>query len=229
MLKKYPQFTFAFAIIFFAELIAVTNNLREIRFVTKPLITISLMLYVYLTIKRESRFTKKVLVGLFFSLLGDVFLMFPHISEIYFMLGLGAFLIAHLFYIAAFYLDSTNKIEVERRYVLPIFFVFGFFCMSYYMFLRPSLGSMNIPVLIYSFTITLMAIMAALRYGKTNSKSFVWILLGAILFVASDSILAYNKFVERIEMGNLLIMITYMLAQFLITLGTVERKYVKKN
>jgi len=229
MLRKYPQFSFAFAIVFFAELIAVTTNLKELRFITKPLITISLMLFVYFTIKRKSRFTNKIITGLFFSLMGDVFLMFPHVDEIYFMLGLGSFLIAHLFYIAAFYLDSTNKIEVEKRYVLPIFLVFGFSCMAYYLLLRPHLGSMNIPVLIYSFTITLMAIMAALRYGKTNTKSFAWVLVGAILFMISDSILAYNKFVERVEIGDLLIMATYMLAQFFIAMGTVERKFVKKN
>lgn len=229
MLKKYPQFTFAFAIIFFAEIIAVTTNLKELRFVTKPLITISLMLFTYLTIKRKSRFTNKIITGLFFSLLGDVFLMFPHIDELYFMLGLGFFLIAHLFYISAFYLDSTNKIAVEKRYVLPIFLMFGFFCMSFYLLLRPNLGSMNIPVLVYSFTITMMAIMASLRYGKTNSKSFTWLLIGAILFLISDAVLAYNKFVERIEIGDLLIMVTYMLAQFFITMGTVERKFVKKN
>ncbi|RYG06506.1 MAG: lysoplasmalogenase [Chitinophagaceae bacterium] len=229
MLRKYPQFSFAFAIVFFAELIAVTTNLKELRFITKPLITISLILFVYFTIKRKSRFTNKIITGLFFSLVGDIFLMFPHVDELYFMLGLGSFLIAHLFYIAAFYLDSTNKIEVERRYVLPIFLVFGFSCMAYYLLLRPHLGSMNIPVLVYSFTITLMAIMAALRYGKTNTKSFAWVLLGAILFMASDSILAYNKFVERIAIGDLLIMATYMLAQFFIAMGTVERKFVKKN
>ncbi len=229
MLKKYPQFTFAFAIIFFAEIIAVTSNLREIRLVTKPLITISLMLFLYFIIKRESRFTKRVLLGLFFSLLGDVFLMFVHTNELFFMLGLGAFLIAHLFYIAAFYLDSTNKMDVPKRHILPIFLVFGFFCICFYYFLRPFLGSMNIPVLVYSFVITMMGIMAALRYGKTNFKSFAWILMGAIFFIASDSILAYNKFVERMEIGDLLVMATYMLAQFLIAVGTAERKYVKKN
>ncbi|WP_293298224.1 lysoplasmalogenase [Pedobacter sp. UBA4863] len=229
MLKKYPQFTFAFAIIFFAELLAVTNNLKEIRLVTKPLITLSLMLFLYFTIKRKSRFTGKIITGLFFSLLGDVFLLFVNSNQLYFMLGLGSFLIAHLFYIAAFYLDSTNKMEVQQRYILPIFMVFGFFCLSYYYLLHPHLGNMNIPVLVYSFVITLMGIMAALRYGKTNFKSFAWILTGAIFFIVSDSVLAYNKFVERLEIGDLLVMATYMLAQFLITMGTVERKFVKVN
>lgn len=229
MFKKYPQFSFAFAIIFFSELLAIVNDIMWLRYLTKPLITISLMFFVWFTLKRKGRFTNKIIAGLFFSLLGDVFLMFTQLDEIYFMLGLGAFMIAHLFYIGAFYVDCTNKIEVSKRYVLPIFLVFGFVCMTYYTVLRPYLGNMKFPVLFYSFAITLMAITAALRYGKTNTKSFAWILLGALMFLLSDSILAYNKFVERIEIGDLLIMITYMLAQFLIAIGTVERKYIKMN
>jgi len=229
MLKKYSQFSFAFAIVFFAELLAVTNNLREVRFVTKPLITVSLMLFIYLTIKKKSRFTSKIKKGLFFSLLGDVFLMFSGHHQLYFMLGLGAFLIAHLFYIAAFYVDLSNRMEGEKRSVLPIFIVFGFFCISYYYFLRPYLGDMNVPVLVYCFVITLMGITAALRYERTNYKSFLWILLGAILFIISDATLAYNKFVERMDMGDFWVMTTYMLAQFLICMGTIERKYIKPN
>ncbi|WP_113661394.1 lysoplasmalogenase [Pedobacter nanyangensis] len=229
MLKKYPQFGFAFAIVFFAELFAVTNNLTAMRFITKPLITISLMLFIYLTIKKKSRFTSKVKIGLFFSLLGDVFLMFSAHHQLYFMLGLGSFLIAHLFYIAAFYVDLSNKAQSEKRYILPIFIVFGFSCLSYYYFLRPYLGNMNIPVLVYCFVIALMGITAALRHGKTNYKSFLWILLGAILFIISDATLAYNKFVERMDMGDFWVMFTYMLAQFLICMGTIERKYLKPN
>lgn len=229
MFNKYPQFSFAFAIIFFADLIATTNDFISVRMITKPLITISLMLFLYFIIKRSSRFTNKVIIGLLFSLIGDIALMFASNDNVFFMLGLGAFLIAHIFYIAAFYLDSTNKIEVHRRYTLPIFMVFGFYCFSYYFILSPYLGELSLPVLFYSITIALMGITAALRYGKTNFKSFSWILTGAVLFIISDSILAYNKFVEPLEIGDILIMSTYMLAQFFIAMGTAERKYVKKN
>ncbi len=229
MFKKYPQFIFAFAIIFFVELIVITNNLNVLRYITKPLITISLMLFVFFTIKRKSRFSNKIIAGLFFSLLGDVLLIFARSDEQFFMFGLGAFLIAHLFYISAFYLDSTNKIEVENRHVFPIFMVFGFCCIAFYYSIQSYLGGMSIPVLVYAFVITMMAITAALRFGKTNQKSFLLILIGAILFMISDSLLAYNKFVDKFETANLLIMVTYMLAQFLIGIGTVERKYIKIN
>jgi uncharacterized membrane protein YhhN len=229
MFNKYPQFSFAFALIFFAELIATTNEFVGMRMVTKPLITISLILFLNYIIKRRSRFTSKVITGLFLSLIGDVALMFTSTDEFFFMLGLGAFLIAHLFYIAAFYLDSTNTIEVHRRYTLPIFMVFGFYCIAYFYLLHPHLESLSIPVLFYAITIAIMGITAALRYGKTNFKSFSWVLTGAILFIISDSVLAYNKFVEPLEIADVLVMATYMLAQFLIAMGTAERKYVKKN
>ena len=229
MFKKHPQFTFAFAIIFLAELFAVINNFTEMRYFTKPLITVSLMVFLYITVKLKSKFTDKIKIGLAFSLLGDIFLLFTQQNENLFLFGLVAFLIAHLFYLRAFYLDSIKKVEVQKRYITPIFMVFGFFCVAFYYNIQPYLGGQSIPVLIYTFVITIMAIMAALRYGKVKMSSFRLVLFGAIFFLLSDSLLAYNKFVDRMQIGNLLVMITYMLAQFLITMGTVERKYKGVN
>jgi uncharacterized membrane protein YhhN len=57
------------------------------------------------------------------------------------------------------------------------------------------------------------------RYGKVSAPSYVWILMGAVLFVASDSILAINKFHHSIEYSRYLIMLTYMLAQYSIVRG----------
>lgn len=229
MIKKHPQFCFAFSIIFFAELFAVTHHLPELRIFTKPLITISLMLFLYFSVKVKSRFTNKVIFGLFFSLLGDVSLLFTSLNSYYFLIGLTAFLIAHLCYISAFYLDSTNTIPVARRHMTPIFLVFGFSCFVFYFNLLPYLGKLSIPVLVYAIIITLMAITAALRFGKTSWHSFSLILIGSIMFILSDSLLAYNKFVVNFELASLLVMVTYMIAQFLIVMGTVDRKYIKMN
>lgn len=229
MFKKYPQFSFAFAIIFLAELLAVSHDLDWLRIVSKPLITVSLMLFLRLSIKRKSKVGNRVLVGLFFSLLGDVLLMLTGLRINSFLFGLSAFLIAHLFYIAAFYLDCTKKITIERRFPIPIIMVFAFFCIAYYMFMFPYLGNMAMPVLVYCVVISIMGIAAALRYGKTNYKSFLWVFIGAILFILSDSILAYNRFVEAFDSADVMVMSTYMLAQFYITVGIVERKFVKKN
>ena len=83
--------------------------------------------------------------------------------------------------------------------------------------------------MIYAFVISLMAVMAVNRKGRVNTTSFNLIFYGAILFLISDSILAYNKFVSPIKFSGLAIMSTYMIAQYLITMGAVERKLKKHS
>ena len=76
----------------------------------------------------------------------------------------------------------------------------------------------------YMFVISIMAILAGYRYKRVNLLSFRLIYFGALFFVISDSALAYNKFVEPFSFSGVLIMATYMIAQYLITLGAIERK-----
>ena len=57
--------------------------------------------------------------------------------------------------------------------------------------------------------------------GK-NKKAALWIMMGAILFVTSDSILAFNKFFSSFNYAGLIIMFTYGLAQLFITEGAVK-------
>jgi len=66
-----------------------------------------------------------------------------------------------------------------------------------------------------------MLLMAFNRYEKVSTRSFWSIAAGAVLFAASDSLLAWNKFVELLEFGDLAVMGTYGLAQLGIALGAV--------
>jgi len=83
---------------------------------------------------------------------------------------------------------------------------------------------MQYPVLIYAVIISIMAIMAVSRFGRVNLFSFEIIFYGAMLFLFSDSMLAYNKFVETLPNAGLIIMASYMIAQYLIVLGSIKRR-----
>jgi uncharacterized membrane protein YhhN len=85
--------------------------------------------------------------------------------------------------------------------------------------LFPVLGGLQFPVIVYATAIILMVINAIFRFGRTNAKSFWLVLSGSILFMVSDSILALNKFLGEIEFAGILIMLTYIVAQFLIVEG----------
>lgn len=80
---------------------------------------------------------------------------------------------------------------------------------------------MRIPVIVYVFAIMIMAIAAFKRKKNINQKSFILVFLGALFFIASDSLLAINKFLTSIPYAHILVMGTYATAQYLITRGVL--------
>lgn len=94
---------------------------------------------------------------------------------------------------------------------------------TYFFILKNHLGPMTIPVAAYILVISLMLLAAINLYGKVGSKTFWLIFSGAAFFVASDSILACNKFIFSLEDSHFWIMSTYGIAQLLITLGAITQ------
>src|SRR3954451_25371870 len=103
MLKKYLKFNLIFALIFILQLVAVYYQLERLGYITKPLIVVSLLIMFAISTKLKGRFHKRLFTGLIFGLIGDILLMLVWKSESYFMYGLIAFLLCHIFYIRAFY------------------------------------------------------------------------------------------------------------------------------
>lgn len=82
--------------------------------------------------------------------------------------------------------------------------------------LKNHLGELLIPVIIYGIVISVFGIVATLNYITNKSKANLWLFFGALFFIASDSMLAINKFYQPKEIYAVLIMLTYIIAQFLI-------------
>ena len=177
----------------------------------------------YAVVRSDSFETKKwLLFALLFSWIGDCILMFADKGEMYFICGLVAFLIAHLLLIVLF-----NKQNSDNKHFKSSLFWIGFFGVFIYLasmlwLLLPKLGDLQIPVSIYALTISVMLKMAlkGTINWKNNAKYLV--LIGAVFFVASDSILAINKFYSPIKSASFSIMITYLIAQFCITKGILD-------
>ncbi|MDT0553968.1 lysoplasmalogenase [Urechidicola vernalis] len=185
-----------------------------LRHVTKPFILIFLGLYYWssVVVKR-----KLYLIALFFSFLGDVLLI--SISELSFMLGLGAFLLSHLFYISLI-LRSIRKSSFSDKMMAAIPFVLLFSGLIY--LLKDNLGGLLVPVVLYGLVISLFGTTALLNYNLEKSKPSKELLIGAILFIVSDSILAINKFFSASELMAISVMITYILAQYVICTSVIN-------
>lgn len=228
MLNK-TNLTIVFFIVFVAQLFSLLTENEWIRFITKPLITLVLMLSLVMLNQLYGKFRKRIFIGLIFGLLGDVFLMLPANHPSYFMLGLLSFLIGHLFYISAFNLDIQSSTKKASNIFLITSIVLAIFSGAFFLYLRPFLGSLQLPVLIYCFIISLMVMLSIGRWGKVDKSSALFITIGAFFFLISDSLLAYNKFVLPLENSGLYVMSTYMLAQYFIVQGTINRVLISKE
>jgi len=190
---------------------------------SKPLIMTSLGIYfVWQTWGVNHRFKWYIAGAFVFSWFGDSFLMYQQRDELYFLLGLASFLTAHVFYMFAFkiWFEDNHETPLLKRYPWMGMLLFVY-AIGMYKLLEADLGTMKLPVVVYIGVILGMSLLALNRYKKVSASSFRWIVLGAFAFLISDSILAYNKFVDDINYSSFLIMGTYCLAQFAIMKGAL--------
>lgn len=220
-MKKLLLYLFLLAAL--GELIATITPIPFLHEVCKPALMILLGIY-YRIAQRSSDKTvsSTVILAIIFSWIGDVLLM--QRGEQFFMFGLAAFLMAHLFYILAYRqhrrADSSEALHgLQRiRFAFPIILAGTGLVTVLYV----HLGDLRIPVLIYAGVITAMVIVALFRFGRTGSTSFAMVFGGAILFMMSDSLIAINKFLEPLLYAHFWIMLTYISAQFLIVKGLLR-------
>jgi uncharacterized membrane protein YhhN len=213
-------------LIAFAFLAAVVNLIAEqkdkriIVFIAKPAVMVLLLAWLYF----YAGFGGALLyfaLGILFSLGGDIFLMLPNMDK-WFLPGLVSFLVAHVFYTIGF------------NYVLPTLNVFGvFLAISIALFVAQiyrrlaeglhakGLDRLRMPVLIYSIVISLMWLSALQTLFQTSwhPTTALAVSVGASLFVASDIVLAWFKFVGPIKHGRLINLMCYHLGQILLIVG----------
>jgi len=150
-------------------------------------------------------------VGLLFSGAGDILLQVD--GARFFVHGLGAFLIAHLFYIAAF----IRRPALVRARLSILVAIAGYGCIMGFLLL-PRLGDMLVPVTVYLIIILGMGISASL-----GTENHALVIAGACFFIVSDSLIAINRFLTPVPLSGYLVMGTYYAAQLLITTGAARR------
>jgi uncharacterized membrane protein YhhN len=148
-------------------------------------------------------------LALLLSSAGDVLLA---CGDRFFVPGLAAFLCAHLVYVAVFLHRGARPAPVLSRFALPLaVLLYG---LAFGAWLAPSLGPLRLPVFCY---IAAILAMVAAAY-RANYRSRL-VLLGALLFLLSDSLLGANRFKTAIPFAGFLIWTTYYAGQFALARG----------
>jgi len=211
-------FLILFILVSVADLINVCFELPY-RYFTKSLIIPSLTSYLIST-SPKTKGLYFFVIALFFAWLGDVLLLFSGAN--FFLLGLGSFLVMQILYSFIFY--KERKINSKKALITA--FLLIIFCVSFNNYLWPFVQEIRVPVIVYSIAIALMTFTGINRDRKLIG--YQYILLGVLLFVVSDSILAINSFGPGIWNGGFLVMLTYILAQYFIVEGYARHLRSKK-
>jgi uncharacterized membrane protein YhhN len=166
----------------------------------------------------RSKAPAPLIAGLSFSAIGDFLLAANKLGSLdeprLFLAGLVSFLVAHLCYITLFAPNiARRKLPQFRRFSIVLVVAAFWFLLSR---LWPSLGTMRLPVLLYALALSAMCITAQLSHFSSA------VALGALLFFASDAMLALSHFGHHFSGSHPLIWSTYYAAQFLICTGVVS-------
>jgi len=184
-------------------------------YICKPLATTALLVLAVPSLSVHGpRYQLLIILGLAFSLMGDILLMLPRDR---FLPGLVSFLFAHIVYSVAF--TSGIPLGTAPWLLLPLLAATA----PLLRLLWPGLGRLRVPVLIYSAAIIFMVWSAWGRGWHLQTLGTALVAGGATLFMISDALLALNRFQRPFHSAQALIMTSYVAAQatFALSVGLI--------
>ena len=202
----------------FAQLLGYTSLQYGSKLVLLPLLMLFFYVQPFFATAAKSKYL--ILLGLFGSFLGDAFLL----SEAYFIPGMIAFMTTHIFNILFFHPLKPKMGESKMKLYVSIILLAAF-CAFVYFFLKDAMGTLIYPILVYMILISTSALytVRASLNEKANKIADLFWTPGMLFFIASDAVLAFNKFYwstqSPIDNIGLVTMATYGIAQMLLVKG----------
>ena len=152
-----------------------------------------------------------VLAGLIWGLVGDICLAIPGNNA--FRAGLVAFLLGHILYIVAFV-----GLAESARWITPEYLLIAAVSVGIFLWLRPNVGKMLFPVILYIVVISVMLAAAWMAFlnPALNVTGAWFVFIGALCFYASDIFVARDRFMASQFANRLIGLPLYYTGQFLI-------------
>ena len=194
----------------FVDWTAVQQDRRTLEYLCKPLTMVGLIAAAVALDPSDEAVRWYFVVALTLSLVGDVFLMLPTDR---FVQGLGAFLLAHVAYILGMHVAGVEVVAFLFGVIvaMAVLVVVGRRVLAAVQATEPPLAA---PVVTY---MAVIAAMLASAIGTGNVAAG----LGAVSFVSSDGLIAWNRFVEPKPWAPVAIIVSYHLGQLLLVLSLI--------
>ncbi len=217
-MKKQTKITLTsilFLLVAIIDVYAVFTQNKSLEIIFKPLLMTTLAIVYLVSVKKPNFW---LMSALFFSFWGDVFLL-DKVN--YFVFGLASFLIAHIMYIkmTSKYVQGWTYLKLLKSAIPFVVLFVGLLSLIY-----NNLGEMLLPVIVYGVAISIFGAFALLNYSEEKSTANTWLLLGAILFIASDSLIALNNFYTPKRLFDIAIIVLYIVSQYLIVKAVIAKE-----
>ncbi len=183
---------------------------RILKFCLMPLL---LLYYLAACARSGSKPSDMIVLALGFGFGGDFLL---EMGDKWFPLGTLSFLLGHVFYVIAFLLPVRWATVLPALLVMAVPFAGYGVYMLVTLIRTPSAYPLRYVLTVYLAALISLSLSAFLRMTYTNLYSFLMVLIGSLLFLASDTILAFAQFQGKTRSG---IMILYTAAQLLLIQG----------
>src|SRR5690606_10207720 len=217
LFKKKKPFLVVFLVVLFVDIIFTNiDYLYEYRYATKPWIVITLAIHFYyncLHLSQEERLL--VFLALAFSLVADFILITDNLT--FLIVGMSMFILAKICYAILF--SFKARFDIDR--LLPFLAVVLMYCLFIMYYLYEGVGDLFVAVVVYIFVTLIVAKMAYLRYNMVNKKSYYFVMAGAVLFMISETIMAFYNFYKPLPFTYTSVLLTYGLSQFFTIRGII--------
>ena len=191
------------------------NGLGSIAAGSKLLIIPALIALVF----SDGKPAKKYIIALLFSWIGDA-LLIPEGTS-FFIGGIAAFWVTQLLYCSLILskLNGTLLQQFSKSSALTPLLLVATYLGSTLFLLFPKLNTLLVPVCLYAITLSMTGFLGVLLWVEAKTKTTIYLATGCLLFVLSDSMIAFDAFYFSEVFFTHWIMITYVPAQFLISLS----------
>ena len=231
MIEPLGWVTIGVLIIFLLDWLTVRFSWRKLEYFLKPVAMIAVILW---TLTAAGWHFNGVLILLILAqtagLAGDIFLL---LSPRWFMSGLSAFLMGHLVYIGITgwqLMAAVRQFGVKPNFAWWMALAGGLWMamlVLFYRLIAPKKPRLTMPLLLWTsvqiygwilsgfVVISMLIVTVPARF----STPMLFLPIGAVLFFVSDSMLAYDRFKQKMPRIRVWIMVTYHLAQFSLAAG----------
>lgn len=230
-MKKILSHSLYFSVLYFSILlldilVKLNFNYFPLRYITKPLVVVTLLLfYIYNNKETTKRHFNVMIIALSCFILGDFLLIEPK-STLLFASGMGFFIFGKVFY--AFRFSNQHDFKLSR--LLPFLLVCFIYILWLMNLIYDNLDDLFIPVLVYFFATIIVLQLAFLRKNDVNNLSYYLVFIGMLVSMASDSITAIKTFyIQDLAFEKISIMMFYGISQYLVVFGICKEVKIQEE